>query len=170
MSTSHKSIALIGMPGSGKSTIGVLLAKELAFHFIDTDLLIQERAGDTLQHIIDTQGADILRRFEEDALLSTSAHRHVISTGGSAVYSAAGMAHLDNVATLVYLQTSVPELLQRVRNFEQRGIIRRPGQTMDELLAERERLYQTHARITICTDGLRPDDVVTRVIAARIDT
>ncbi|MDE0841899.1 MAG: shikimate kinase [Porticoccaceae bacterium] len=154
INTTPQSIALIGMPGSGKSTLGVLLAKKLGWYFIDTDIGIQTAAGITLQEIIDDQGYLYLRTLEEQTLLHVPLPNNVIATGGSAVYSAAGMAHIKSLAKVVYLQVSVDELERRIDDYGQRGIARRPDQTFEDLYLEREPLYRQYADIVIdCADA-----------------
>lgn len=144
-----KNIALIGMPGSGKSTGGVLLAKHLGLGFVDTDLLIQERAGRVLQDIVDQDGYLALREIEEQVLLDLDVERHVISTGGSAVYSEAAMAHIRANAFVVFLQVPLDEVVRRIGDYSARGIARRPDQSLEELFEEREALYLRHADLVV---------------------
>ena len=144
---------LLGMPGAGKSTLGVQLAKELALDFVDTDVLIQVREGRSLQSILDASGYLNLRRIEEQVLLETNVSQHVIATGGSAIYSEEGMRHLKSHGPAVFLDVDLNELKRRIHNFESRGIAMRPGQSFDELLAERRPLYQRHADIALNCNG-----------------
>jgi len=160
------SVILIGMPGAGKSTIGVLLAKEIGLGFVDTDLSIQIREGHTLQEIVDRDGHLVLRRIEEEVLLDLDCDGQVVSTGGSAVYSAPAMRHLRNCGPTVYLDVPLDELRRRIHNFDSRGIARRKNQTIEELFEERTRLYREHADITIDCDGGTPQHVVEAVMAA----
>lgn len=146
---SHSNVVLIGMPGAGKSTIGVLLAKRLALDFVDTDLLIQVKYGDALQQIVNGEGYLKLRKIEEEVICSTSYGSHVIATGGSAVYSEKAMAHLRRDATIIFLNVSFPEIQKRVNDFDSRGIAMRPDQTFEDLFAERFPLYQKNADIII---------------------
>ena len=125
------------MPGAGKSTLGILLAKELGLDFIDTDVSIQVREGKTLQHISDEKGYLALRDIEEQVLLTENITGKVVSTGGSAVYSDAGMAHLKQDSVVVFLDVPLAELEQRISNFSTRGIARRPDQSFDDLFDER---------------------------------
>ena len=167
MSTWHgHSVVLIGMPGAGKSTVGVLLAKELGLGFVDTDLLIQLREGRTLQDILDASDYLNLRRIEEEVLLETDCRDEVIATGGSVVYSEAGMAHLKRCGPAVYLDVPLDELRQRIHNYETRGIARRPDQSFAELFAERTALYRRHADLVVPCAGLGPGEVVEAVLAA----
>lgn len=157
-------IVLIGMPGSGKSTVGILLAKAAGLAFVDTDVLIQTDVGQTLQHIIDQQGYQELRSVEERVILTLTVNRHVIATGGSAVYSEAAMTHLRRDAWVVLLDVSLDTLMTRVGDFSQRGVARQPDQSFDELLEERRTLYRRYADIVIECDGLSQDDVVRTIL------
>ena len=152
------------MPGAGKSTIGVLLAKELALDFIDTDLLIQSREGFSLQHIIDSQGHVALRTIEEQVLLSLNPNRHIIATGGSAVYSEAAINHLKENGLVVFLDVNIDTLLSRINNFSSRGLAKRADQSFEDLYAERLPLYQKHADIVIDTSELDHDAVCKKLI------
>ena len=143
------SIVLIGMPGAGKSTLGILLAKELGMGFVDTDVAIQVREGRTLQEILDSSNYLNLRRIEEQVLLSEEIHRKVVATGGSAVYSEAGMARLKDGATVVFLDVPLEELQQRISNFDSRGIARKPNQSLKSLFEERCKLYRHYADIAV---------------------
>ena len=151
------------MPGAGKSTVGVLLARRLGLRFVDADLLIQERAGRPLQEILDGGGFRELRRLEEAVILGIDARGAVIATGGSAVYSAAAMAHLARTGTLVYLRAP-PELLEsRIAGYERRGIANPAGQSFGEIHAERAPLYERCAQITVDVGGLAPAEVACAV-------
>ncbi|MGL6160372.1 shikimate kinase [Microbulbifer sp.] len=160
----YQSVVLIGMPGAGKSTLGVLLAKELAMDFVDTDLLIQSREGKTLQEIIDGSDYLNLRRIEGEVISSAELPNHVIATGGSVVYSAEGMANLRLLGPVVFLHCSAAELRRRIHNYESRGIAKAPGQSFEELFAEREALYRKYADITVDCDGRDLQQVLGRVL------
>ena len=151
---------LIGMPGAGKSTIGVLLAKERSKNFIDTDVLIQINHGRGLQDIVDQEGFLALRKIEEDVLLSMNCVNFVIATGGSAVYSEKAMAKLRSDAITIYLDVPLEELKQRVKNFETRGITKRPDQTFQDLYQERLTFYKKYADIIIPCGQSNQDDIV----------
>lgn len=161
-----RSIVLIGMPGAGKSTVGVLLAKRLALGFIDTDLLIQEIEGKALQDIVDGEGYEVLRDVEEKVLCALEARHAVIATGGSAVYSERAMAHLRQLGDLVYLQLPLAGILARVRNLETRGLARRPGQTLEDLFHERALLYERHAQVSLNCEGLSAEETVDAICDA----
>ncbi len=154
------------MPGAGKSTLGILLAKELGLDFIDTDVSIQVREGKTLQHISDEKGYLALRDIEEQVLLTENITGKVVSTGGSAVYSDAGMAHLKQDSVVVFLDVPLAELEQRISNFSTRGIARRPDQSFDDLFDERSTLYQRYADIRLDCSSLSVDEVLQKTLAA----
>jgi len=160
-----QAIILIGMPGAGKSTIGILLAKALGLDFLDTDLVIQIREGNTLQQLIDTAGYQSLRRIEEQVLLTTDCRGKVVATGGSAVYSAAGMSYLGDQGTIIYLKVPQAELLRRIHNFAERGIACPPGQSFSDLYAERCRLYQQYADLTIDCGRRSTEEIVSEIVS-----
>jgi shikimate kinase len=165
MMKNHTNIVLIGMPGSGKSTVGVILAKQTARDFVDTDLLIQISEERSLQDIVDAYGHMVLRQIEENTLLTISDAYHIIATGGSAAYSERGMAHLKKSGVIVFLDVSLETLVERVGDFGQRGIAKRPDQTFADLFEERFALYSLHADITIQCDGLTQEEVCMRIKA-----
>ncbi|AOS98370.1 Shikimate kinase [Microbulbifer aggregans] len=159
-----KSIVLIGMPGAGKSTVGVLLAKELALDFVDTDVLIQAREGKTLQDIMNESDYLNLRRIEGEVIATAELPGHVISTGGSAVYSEEGMANLGRFGPIVFLNCSADELRRRIHNYESRGIAKAPGQSFADLFEERQALYRKYADITVECDGRSLQQVLDAVL------
>lgn len=160
----YRNLIFIGMPGSGKSTVGVLAAKRLGMGFVDTDLLIQEEAGRTLQEIVDQDGYQALRHIEEQVLLKLSVENQVISTGGSAVYSDAAMRHLKANGTVVFLDIPLDVVIQRIGDYSLRGISRRPDQSLSELFDERFALYSRYADITVKGEGLTQDQVCEAII------
>jgi shikimate kinase len=145
-------IVLIGMPGAGKSTLGVLLAKELSRSFLDTDIYIQAREGCTLQSILEERGIARFLEVEESHLLSLRLEGYVIATGGSVVYSPKAMAHLKGRGIAVLLELSLPLLVQRIRDMDSRGIAMAPGQDLGGLYLERKPLYDRYADIRISCD------------------
>ncbi|MCL7943782.1 shikimate kinase [Marinobacter sp. ATCH36] len=163
---SPSNVVLIGMPGSGKSTVGVLLAKRLGLGFIDTDLLIQQQAGRTLQDIVDGQGYQALRRIEEQVLLGLDVRCQVISTGGSAVYSEPAMQHLKADAVVVFLDIPLEVVLERIGDYSARGISRRPDQSLEDLFTERFELYSRSADAVINCVGRDHEEVCEAVVAA----
>ncbi len=164
MTQTHSNLVLVGMPGSGKSTVGVILAKKTSRDFVDTDVLIQTSQKRTLQDIVDTDGYAVLRKIEEEALLGLFMQNHVIATGGSAVYSDQAMTHLKSDGILIFLDVDLATLESRVRDFSTRGIARRPDQSFAELFDERFALYTKHADITIKCDGMTQEQVCERLI------
>jgi shikimate kinase len=159
-------IVLIGMPGTGKSTVGILLAKALGKDFVDSDILIQVREGKTLQQIMDENDYLHLRDIEESVLTSIDGHHLVIATGGSAVYSEAAMNHLRHHGIIIYLDTPLPELRQRITDYDTRGIARRPDQSFEELYAERTALYRRYADITLNGAQHTAGEMVAAIIEA----
>lgn len=158
-------IVLIGMPGSGKSTVGIVLAKQVTKRFIDTDILIQNIAGKSLQSIVDTEGHMALRAVEEKVLLSVRCNNHIIATGGSAAYSDPAMLHLKKNGAVVFLQTSLSELKSRIHNYETRGLAKRPDQSFQDLFDERESLYKKYADITVESTSLTQDQVCDEIVS-----
>ena len=161
-------IVLIGMPGAGKSTNGLLLAKALGKDFIDTDVLIQVRAGKTLQQIMNETDYVELRRIEESVLTGIDVQNFVIATGGSAVYSSAGMKHLGRNAMIIYLDTPLPTLQERIHDKDTRGIACHPNQSFDDLFNERTKLYRRYADVTIDCDQHSPEKVVGAILTNTI--
>jgi shikimate kinase len=166
MATLSENIVLIGMPGVGKSTVGVLLAKSMKRPFIDTDLLVQIAADRFLQEIIDGDGMEAFLDLEARTIAAMPVTGAVIATGGSVVYRDAAMAHLRAHGRLVFLAASFSAIATRLRNIATRGIACQPGQSLEALYQERQPLYAQYADLTVCTDGLAPEDVVTAVITA----
>lgn len=158
-------IVLIGMPGSGKSTVGVILAKKTMKDFVDTDILIQKSQARPLQDIVDKDGYLALREIEETVLLDLNVHNHVVSTGGSAVYGERAMAHLKSSGIAVFLDVTLDTLEARVPDFSTRGLAKRPDQSFEELFAERNALYRRYADVTVKCDGLTPEQVCASIIA-----
>ena len=146
-------IALIGMPGAGKSTVGRLLADRLAMNFYDTDTLIEQDHNSGLQEILDKVGYLKLREFEEQAILSRQFSGSVIATGGSVIYGAAALAQLKPNCSFFYLHASIPTLQARINNWSDRGIASPIGQSFDDLYAERSPLYEQYADHQIPADS-----------------
>ena len=147
-------IILTGMPGSGKSTIGVLLAKALGMGFLDVDLIIQEREGALLQEILDRRGTAAFLEAEEQAVLTLDCRHTVIAPGGSAMCREGAARHLSGLGPVVYLNVPLEELERRIRNLSQRGIAMEPGQTLADVLALRDPLYRKYADLIVdCPPG-----------------
>ena len=164
MSEKPNCVVLIGMPGAGKSSVGILLAKELGLGFLDTDIDIQVREGKPLQQIIDEQGYLALRRIEEQVLLETDCTGLVVATGGSAVYSESGMQHLRAFGPVVYLDLPLVELTGRIQNYASRGVARCPTQSFKSLFRERSSLYRSYADHQLSCKTLAPQEVVAMIV------
>lgn len=156
-------IILIGMPGAGKSTVGVVLAKKLGYGFVDSDLIIQERCGKLLHELIEEKGVEGFWEIEDTVNASLSLQRSVIATGGSAVYGRKAMEHLREMGTVVYLKLSYEEIAERLGDLNARGVTLRPGQTLRELYEERIPLYEKYANVTVSCDGMTLREVVTQL-------
>lgn len=159
-----QNIILIGMPGSGKSTVGVLLAKALLMDFIDTDLLIQKRCGAALCDVIAADGVQSFKAVENEVLSGIDCRNTVIATGGSAVYGEGAMQHLKGGGVTVYLKLPVDEIKRRIDNISTRGIAMEQGATLDELYAERAALYERYADFTVDCSGLSAEGCVEAII------
>jgi shikimate kinase len=160
-------LTLIGMPGAGKSTIGIILAKNLSLGFIDTDILIQINQQKSLQQILDETDHLNLRAIEENEILKLNVSRQVIATGGSAAYSDKAMLHLRKRSTIVFLEVSFAEIERRIRNFATRGIAKAAHQTFHQLFDERQVLYRKYAELTLCCDGFDQEEIA-RQIACQV--
>ena len=159
-------IVLIGMPGAGKSTIGVLLAKALGMSFLDTDLLIQEREGRLLQDIINRDGVAGFLKIEAEVILGLKRSRCVIATGGSAVYREPAVLHLKENGRLVYLELPFAEVAQRINNMSSRGIAIGKGQQLLDIYNERIVLYQKYADVTVNCSGLTIEETVVKIVSS----
>ena len=149
-----RNIVIIGMPGAGKSTMGVILAKALGRTFVDTDIVIQEQAGQLLQEIIDTAGPGAFLRIEEKTVLSLDFRNAVIATGGSVVFSRRAMEHLKRDGVVIYLKISFEEMVRRLGNITTRGIVLVKGQGLREMYDQRVPLYEEYADIIVeCSDN-----------------
>ena len=134
-------IILIGMPGAGKSTIGVVLAKKLGYEFIDSDIVIQNRYKKILQELINEYVTDGFEKIENDVNKSLNPQNSVIATGGSAIYGKEAMEHFDSIGTVVYLNLPYEEIEQRLGNLEERGVTIKKGQTLKDLYNERTNTF-----------------------------
>lgn len=159
-------VILIGMPGVGKSTLGVLLAKRLGMTFLDTDLVIQDRGGALLRDLIDQHGIDGFLAIEGAVCAELEAENSVIATGGSAVYEPEGMDHLRQIGTVVYLKLGYRALSRRLGNLKNRGVVLRPGQTLRMLYDERVPLYERYAHVTVDCGGQDMEHALARVLRA----
>lgn len=155
-----RNVILIGMPGAGKSTLGVILAKMLGMHFVDTDILIQETEGSLLQNIIDEKGNDYFRRLEEKVLLKMDVENTVIATGGSAVYYEKAIQHFKQNGIVIYIDVKFEEIESRLDNISTRGITLAKGETIKDLYDSRVPLYEKYADITLKSEGMTADESV----------
>ena len=158
-----KNIILIGMPGAGKSTVGVVLAKKLGYAFLDADLVIQSREGKLLHEIISERGVEGFWKVEESVGESIEARRTVIATGGSAVYGPKAMEHYKRIGTVIYLSLPLAGIRERLGDLDERGVTLREGQDLDGLYAERLPLYERYADITVACEGLEIREIVERI-------
>lgn len=159
-------IILIGMPGAGKSTMGVVLAKVAGMDFVDTDLLIQAREKRLLSEIIEEEGVDAFLAVEEEVNASLYFSQAVIATGGSVVYGHRAMEHLRSIGTVVYLRLSYATIASRLFNIKGRGVVLRDGQTLQELYEERCGLYEKYAHVTVDEEGLGIEETVEKTLQA----
>ncbi len=156
----HNNIILIGMPGSGKSTLGVLLARAMNYRFVDTDLLIQEREGRLLCEIIEEEGLERFLEIEGEVNEGLSVERTVIAPGGSAIYHEAAMKHFSEIGTIVYLHVPVSELGKRLGDLKRRGVVLKEGQSLQTLYEERQVYYERYAEVTVNVTGQEIGDVL----------
>ncbi|MCC8073445.1 MAG: shikimate kinase [Clostridiales bacterium] len=150
----RSNVILIGMPGSGKSTCGVVAAKMMLKNFFDTDLLIQNLEGRSLQDILDLSGDNYFEKAEENAILSLDIQGTVIATGGSVIYSDKAMSHLKSLGKIIYLHLTYDEMCSRISNLSTRGVLMKNGETLRDMYDERLSLYEKWADVTIeCGKG-----------------
>lgn len=161
-----QNIVLIGMPGVGKSTVGVVLAKNMGYSFVDSDLLIQEQEGKLLHEIIEERGLDGFNEVENRVNASIQMSHAVIATGGSVVYGAQAMEHLKEIGTVVYLALPCEELSDRLGDLNERGVSIKPGQTLEDLMQERTPLYEQYADLTIDCENKKIREIVQIIKAA----
>ena len=159
-----ENVVLIGMPGVGKSTVGVVLAKVLGYQFIDADLLIQKKMNMVLSEIIKREGTDGFMKIENDVNASIEADRTVIATGGSVVYCEEAMEHLKSIGTVIYLKLSLESLSKRLGNLVGRGVVLKKGQTLEHLYKERTPLYEKYADLTIDEENQELEDTLQTIL------
>ena len=159
-----KNIVLIGMPGVGKSTAGVILAKVMGFEFVDVDLVIQRREKRLLSQIIEEEGVDGFIEIENKVNASLFVEDSVISTGGSVIYGTKAMEHLSNIGVIVYIKLPFEVLEQRLNDILGRGVILREGQTLKDLYEERVPLYEKYAHVIVDENGLGIEQTVLSII------
>lgn len=161
---SKGNIVLIGMPGVGKSTIGVILAKMLGYQFVDADLVIQEKEGKLLREIIEEVGAEGFIEVENRINSRIEANHAIIATGGSVVYGAEAMQHLKEIGTVLYLKLPYEELSRRLSDIKGRGVVLKAGQTLQELYGERVPLYEKYADITVDEYQLNIEQTIEKIM------
>lgn len=159
-----KNIVLIGMPGVGKSTAGVVLAKVVGYEFIDADLVIQQQEGKLLHEIISEVGTDGFIEVENRVNSKLDVEKAIIATGGSVVYGKEAMQHLKEIGTVVYLQVSYDILKKRLHDIKGRGVVLKEGQDLKGLYEERIPLYEKYADITVCEDNLSVEQTIEKII------
>lgn len=156
-------IILIGMPGAGKSTVGVLLAKAINYEFLDTDIVIQKENGKKLFEIINEKGLEEFLRIENDVLARIDADKTVIATGGSAIFGQEAMEHLRGIGHIVYIKLSCEEIIRRVNNIKTRGIAMKKGKTMEDVYRERVPLYEKYADIIVDGENTTIEEAVEKI-------
>ena len=168
----HKksNIVLIGMAGAGKSTVGQELARLSNLGFVDVDNLIEEDRKSPLQDLLKNLGVSGFRQVEENALLSLACHNHVVATGGSAIYSEAGIEHLKTYGMLVYLDVSLSLLKERVGDFSSRGLVKTDNQNFEQVFKERQPLYANHADLMLDCTGRSVTDICNAIQTQLSDT
>ena len=158
-----KNIVLIGMPGAGKSTVGVVLAKRMGYRFIDSDLVIQEQYGRLLHELIEEYGVEGFWKIENDVNASLNVEKSIIATGGSAIYGEQAMEHLREIGTVVYLKLSYEEIEERLGDLNARGVTLKPGQDLMALYEERTPMYEKYAHIIIECDNKMLREIVKEI-------
>ena len=157
-------IILIGMPASGKSTVGVVVAKRLGYEFVDTDLLIQKQEKRLLKEIIAEEGNDGFLKIENQVNRDLQVEQAVISPGGSVVYCAEAMEHFKEIGTVVYLKAPFEEINRRISNAKNRGVVLKEGQTLKDLYDERVKLFEKYADLTVEEDGSSLEETIDKVL------
>lgn len=161
-----KNIILIGMPGSGKSTVGVVLAKIIGFGFLDSDLLIQEQEGRLLPEIMEEEGVDGFIEIENRVNREIEVENHVIATGGSVIYGEEAMEHLREIGTVVYLKWTLEEIAERLGDLKERGVVLKEGQGLSQLYEERCPLYERYNHITVECSEMSVEELAQKIIEA----
>lgn len=161
-----ENVILIGMPGSGKSTVGVVLAKVLGYRFVDSDLLIQEAEGKRLHEIIAERGIEGFLEVENKVNSQIEVAKSVIATGGSVVYEEEAMEHLKKIGTVVYLRIPYKNLKRRLGSLKDRGVVLKEGQTLKDLYNERTPLYEKYAEVIVDENDMGLRETIEKVTEA----
>lgn len=161
-----ENIILIGMPGAGKSTVGVVLAKILGYDFVDSDIVIQQQMGKRLCDILEERGLEGFLAIENRINAGLKMEKTVIATGGSVIYGKEAMEHLKSIGTVVYLRLSCDSIEQRLGDLKHRGVAIREGETLGELYEERCGLYEKYADIILDCDNLTIEETIARAVEA----
>lgn len=156
-------IVLIGMPGVGKSTVGVVLAKNIGFQFVDSDLVIQEQTGKLLHEIISEQGTEGFLEIENRINASLKLNKSIIATGGSAIYGEDGMKHLNEIGCIVYLKLSLKSITERLGDLHERGVALKEGQTLKDLYEERVVYYEKYANLIVDCENKSIRELVSEI-------
>ncbi|MBQ8803384.1 MAG: shikimate kinase [Tyzzerella sp.] len=159
-----RNIIFIGMPASGKSTIGVVVAKRLGYDFVDTDLLIQKQEKKLLKEIIAEVGNEGFLAIENQVNRDLNVENAVISPGGSVVYCEEAMQHFKEIGSVVYLQTSFEQINKRISNAKNRGVVLKEGQTLRDLYEERVKLFEKYADYTVSEEGCSLEETIDKVL------
>lgn len=162
--TPIKNIILIGMPGAGKSTVGIVLAKKTGYSFIDSDLLIQEREKMLLYEIMEQKGLEAFKQIENEINAAIQTEHSIIATGGSVIYGTEAMTHFQSIGSIIYLKLDYSEIENRVGDLEQRGVAISSGHTLKELYEERTPLYEKYADFTIDCNKKSIQEIVTEIV------
>ena len=157
-------VTLIGMPGSGKSTIGVILAKALRYEFLDSDLLIQKQEKRKLSEIIEQDGPEKFKEIENQVNADIHVTDTVIAPGGSVIYCEEALEHFKEIGKIVYLKASYQTIKKRIRNPQKRGVVLKDGQTLKDLYDERKVLFEKYADVTISEEGCQIEETIENVL------
>ncbi len=162
-------IVLIGMPGVGKSTLGVILAKILGYRFVDADLVIQEREGKLLSEIIAERGVEGFMAVENEVNASLDCRKTIIATGGSVIYGKEAMAHLKAIGRIIYLKAEFADIDKRLSNLKGRGVVLKAGQNLKALFDERVPLYENYADYIIDETGCDIEETINKILHSLSD-
>lgn len=166
ISLMKNNVILIGMPGAGKSTVGVVLAKLLNYKFVDSDIVIQQKMKKKLKDIILKQGAEYFKKIENKINSNLNVKKSVVATGGSVVFGKDAMEHFKKIGTVVYLKVNLDSLEKRLGDLDKRGVVHKPGETLLDIFNERAPLYEKYADIIIDETDLEISQIAKKIEAA----